>query len=120
VPLAESAIPTDIEDYDSSQDSGNELLGFHHIMLLVCMLLFVLKVKWTLSALLVQHPQLLRRIQLRLLLLSFIRLIAMFNPHHPLQLLSRKRKGVGKRRRPGAFSFPFLLVHHLLINVHHW
>ena len=30
VPLAESAIPTDIEDCDSSQDSGNELLGFHH------------------------------------------------------------------------------------------
>jgi len=30
VPLAESAVPTAIEDCDSSQDSGNEPLGFQH------------------------------------------------------------------------------------------
>jgi hypothetical protein len=82
-------------------------LAFNIIILIVCMLLFVLKARWILFALLVQLLQQHRRYQLRLLHPISIRLIAMISPHHQLQLLSRKRKGVGKKRRPGAFNFSF-------------
>ncbi|KAJ6940682.1 hypothetical protein NC651_006725 [Populus alba x Populus x berolinensis] len=84
-------------------------LAFNIIMLQGCMLLFVLKARWILFALLVQHSQLIRGIQMKLLHHLFTQLKAKFSPPRPLQLLSRKRKGVGKRRRPGAFSFPFYL-----------
>ncbi|KAJ6939997.1 hypothetical protein NC651_006224 [Populus alba x Populus x berolinensis] len=85
-------------------------LAFNIIMFQGCMLLSVLKARWTLYALLVQLSQLIRGIQMRLPHPLFTRLIAMSSPHHPL--LSRKRKGVRKRRRPVVlpFSFPFYLL----------
>jgi hypothetical protein len=37
----------------------------------------------------------------------------LFSPQPPLQPLSGKRKGVGKKRRPGATSFLLVLLPHL-------
>ncbi|KAJ6885178.1 hypothetical protein NC652_032006 [Populus alba x Populus x berolinensis] len=68
------------------------------------MQIYVLRVRWILFVAQVNPPLLERKF--RMWLQPPLLMQTLCNLQFHLQLLPRKRKGAGKKRRPGATSFP--------------
>jgi hypothetical protein len=107
VPIIEPAIPTNMEDCDSSQDSGNELLGLQHHHFNALHANICLESKMDALHTPSETSSIDKEVSAEASTSSIPPNDNPVQSPPPSSTTIRKKKGAGKRRRPGATSFHY-------------